>query len=187
MKDKLFIPLILGTNREGRVSLRVTKFLLSEIEKRNDIETQLFDVRDFKFPQGDYGENTKDKFPQYRDAVTRSDGLIIVTPEYNHSYPGPLKTLLDTLFPEYRNKVVGVAALSIGGWAGTRVVESLLPVLTALALVPVRPMNFPTAGENFSEEGVPKNDVNYKLAQKFLDEVVWMGSALKWGRENLDS
>lgn len=187
MKEKLFIPLILGTNREGRVSERVAKFVLSEIEKRDDIETQLFDVRDFKFPQGNYGENIKDKFPEYRDAVVRADGLVIVTPEYNHSYPGTLKILLDTLFPEYKNKVVGIAALSSGGWGGTRVVESLLPVLAALNLVPVKSMNFPKAGDNFDEEGVPKNDMNYELAQKFLDNVVWMGSALRWGRENPDS
>jgi len=60
------------------------------MELRGEIETRLYDVADFHLPQDDYGQGLKDVFPEWRDAVTKADGLVIVAPEYNHGYPGSL-------------------------------------------------------------------------------------------------
>ena len=51
------------------------------MEKRAEIETQLFDVKDFALPQDDYGTGIKDAFLNGRDAIIRADGLVIVTPD----------------------------------------------------------------------------------------------------------
>jgi len=98
---KIFIPIILGTSREGRQSEQAAKWLLEEIERRADIATTIIDVRDFAFPQDKYGESIKDQFPEYGKLVLRADGFIIVSPEYNHGYPGELKILLDMLYEQY--------------------------------------------------------------------------------------
>lgn len=155
-------------------------------EARPDIETRLFDVRDFDLPADHYGREMKDDFPEWRDAVTASDGLIIVTPEYNHGYPGSLKSVLDLLTFEYKHKAAGIVAVSAGGWGGTRVIEALVPVLRVLGLtVTSADLHFPSVKSQFDEEGEPFDTAHSERAEKFFDELVWMARALKWGRGNL--
>jgi len=188
MENKLFTPVILGTNREGRQSENVAKLLLQTMKKRKGFTTQLFDVRDFKFPQDDYGQAIKEQFPTWRDAVVRADGLVIVTPEYNHGYPGPLKSLLDTLLPEYKHKAVALVGVSAGPWGGTRAVENLLGVMRELGLVAISAnLNFPQAQELFDEKGELQDEVYVERINRFLDELEWMARVLRWGRENLES
>src|SRR4051794_2539772 len=98
--DKLNLPVVLGTNRKDRKSGHVAKWLVGEMQKRPEIETRLFDVSDFVLPQHDYGTEIKDQFPEWRDAIIQADGLVIVSPEYNHGYPGVLKSVLDLLLKE---------------------------------------------------------------------------------------
>ena len=60
------------------------------------------------------GLDIKDQFPQWRDTIIRADGLVIVTPEYNHGYPGALKSVLDLLLKEYVHKAVAFVGVSAG-------------------------------------------------------------------------
>jgi NAD(P)H-dependent FMN reductase len=185
---KLFIPALLGTNRKERRSAHVAQWLVREMSKRPDIETKLFDVQDFSLPQDDYGTQIKDSFPEWRDDVIRADGLVLITPEYNHGYPGALKSVLDLLLKEYIHKAVGLVGVSAGPWGGTRVVESLVPVVRELGLaVTFADLNFPTVQKKFDDEGNLLDTAYEKRAGDFLDELVWMSRALKWGRENLPS
>ena len=186
MEQKLFLPIILATNRNGRQSENVAKLLLKTMKGRTGVETQLFDVRDFKFPQDDYGQDIKEQFPEWRDAIIKADGLVIVTPEYNHGYPGPLKSALDLLLPEYMHKAVGLVGVSMSPWGGTRVVENLLPTMRELGLVTISAnLNFPRVHELFNEKGILKDDAYKERIANFLDELEWMAKTLKWGRENL--
>src|SRR3954471_24159214 len=100
MSAKLFIPTLLGTLRKNRESENVANWVCSKMSERDDIETQLFDVRDFHLPRDNYGTEIAGEFPEWRDAIIRADGLVIVTPEYNHGYPGTLKSVLDLLLKE---------------------------------------------------------------------------------------
>src|SRR5437762_1722856 len=95
--ERLFIPILLATNRKNRESGNVAVWVYSKMRERDEIETQFFDVQDFDLPPDDYGQEIKDRFPEWRDAIIRADGLVIVTPEYNHGYPGTLKAVLDLL------------------------------------------------------------------------------------------
>ncbi|HWN10421.1 MAG TPA: NADPH-dependent FMN reductase [Pyrinomonadaceae bacterium] len=186
--EKLILPVLLGTNRKMRQSVHAAKWLIGEIEKRGDIETRLFDAADFALPQDDYGTGLKDLFPEWRDAITQADGLIIVSPEYNHGYPGILKSILDLLLKEYIHKSVALVGVSTGPWGGTRVVEAMVPMVRELGLiVTFQDLNFPKIQTTFSVDGTLLDPAFKKRAQAFLDELVWMSRALKWGRENLPS
>ena len=188
LQSKLFLPIILGTNRKERKSVFVAKWLRGEMEKRAEIETRLFDVADFALPQDDYGTKIKDSFPEWRDAIIRADGLVIVTPEYNHGYPGALKSVLDLLLKEYIHKAVAIVGVSGGAWGGTRVIESLVPMVRELGLaVTFADLNFPKVQEKFDQHGVLLDSAYQKRVKDFLDELVWMSRALKWGREHLPS
>ncbi len=72
-ENKLFLPILLGTNRKGRQSENVAKWLFSKMNEREEIETKLFDVRDFDLPKDDYGQALKDNFPEWRDAIIKAD------------------------------------------------------------------------------------------------------------------
>jgi len=183
---KLFIPIILGTDREGRQSEKVAKYLLQKINDHPEIKTTLFDVRTVLMPMNDYGEDLKDENPSYEDLIVRSDGIIIVAPEYNHGYPGVLKSTLDLLLKEYNHKSVGLVGVSSGPFGGARVIEQLVNVVRRLGLIVHRDdLHFPNVQDLFDDNGNLLDDSFNERTDKFLDEIVWMTKTLKWGRENL--
>jgi NAD(P)H-dependent FMN reductase len=188
MEKKLFIPILLGTNRKDRQSEHVAKWLLEKTRDRAEIETQLFDVRDFHLPYDNYGQEIKDQFPEWRDAIVRADGLIIVTPEYNHGPPGSLKGVLDLLLREYIHKAVAFVAVSAQVWGGTRVIESMVNMVRELGLaVTFTDLNFPRVQDKFDAGGKLLDDAYNGRCDAFLDELTWMATTLRWGRENVPS
>jgi NAD(P)H-dependent FMN reductase len=188
MTQKLFLPVILGTPRRERQSENVANWLLKQIEKRDDIETHLFDVRDFDLPRDHYGTEIGGDFPEWRDAIRRADGLIIVTPEYNHGYPGALKSVLDLLLKEYIHKAVAFVGVSAQVWGGTRVIESMVPMVRELGLTPTfTDLNFSRVHTLFDEEGEILDPAFSGRTVAFLDELVWMATTLRWGRDNVSS
>ena len=180
----LFIPVILGTPRQGRRSEHAAAFVLSETRKRAGVETELIDVRALPLRFDDAGEQIK--IPAFSEQMRRADGIIIVTPEYNHGYPGLLKHALDTNLEEYIHKAVGVCGVSAGSFGGARVIEHLLPVLRELGLVTIfTDVNFGSVGKTFDEEGKLLDESFVKRVAKFLDELIWMSRVLRHGRENI--
>jgi NAD(P)H-dependent FMN reductase len=186
--DKLFIPILLGTPRKGRASANVARSVHSRMQQHVGIESVLFDVRDFDLPRDHYGTEIGDQFPEWRDAIIRADGLVIVTPEYNHGYPGPLKSVLDLLLKEYIHKAVALVGVSAGPWGGTRVIEACVPMVRELGLtVTFSDLNFPQAESKFDTNGNLLDTAYEKRVQGFLDELIWMSTTLKWGRKNVKS
>ena len=185
MDDKpLYIPLILGTARQGRQSEHVAHFVLSEMKKRPEIETELIDVRQLKMRLDDAGEEMKDA--GYAEKMTRADGLVIVTPEYNHGYPGLLKHALDMCLEEYIHKAVGICGVSAGTFGGARVIEQLVQVVRELGLtVSFTDVNFGQVRDAFDEKGQLKDEKYVGRVAKFLNELVWMSRVLRYGRENI--
>ena len=180
----LYIPIILGTARQGRQSEHVANFVLSEMRKRPEIETELIDVRQLKMRLDDAGEEMKD--PNYAEKMTRADGLVIVTPEYNHGYPGLLKHALDMCLEEYIHKAVAICGVSAGVFGGARMIENLLPVLRELGLVATfSDLNFGKVREAFDEQGNLKDEKYVGRLAKLLNELVWMSRVLRYGRENI--
>jgi len=184
MERPLFIPVILGTPRKGRASAAVARFVYEEARKRASVETELIDICDLKLPMDDAGEAIKDA--RFSEACARADALILVVPEYNHGYPGLLKHALDTNLKEYIHKAVGVCGVSAGGFGGTRVVQSLLPVLRELGLVTIFwDGNFSGAHKLFDDEGRLLDEAYVRRLDQFLKELVWMAKVLRHGRENV--
>src|SRR5687768_7212477 len=188
MSEKLFIPLILGTPRKNRESENVARWVSNKMQERDEIETQLFDVCDFELPRAEYGTEIAHLFPDWRDAILRADGLVIVTPEYNHGYPGSLKSVLDLLLKEYIHKAVAFVGVSSGPWGGARVIEASVPMVRELGLaVTFTDLNFPKVKTKFDDQGNLLDDAYEKRVQGFLDELVWMAATLRYGRQNIPS
>ncbi len=189
MKDQirpLFIPVILGTARQGRQSEQVANFVLAEMRKRAEIETELIDIRNLPLKLDDAGEQMKD--PAFSVTVLRADALVLVVPEYNHGYPGLLKHVLDMNLEEYIHKAVGVCGVSAGPFGGTRVIENLLPVLRELGLVTIfNDVNFGNVRKLFDENGKLLDENYVRRVDQFLVELIWMARVLRYGRENFST
>jgi NAD(P)H-dependent FMN reductase len=182
--SKLYIPVILGTARQGRQSENVARFVFEQTKKRADLETELIDVRKLAMRLDDAGEQMKDA--AFSATIERCDGLVIVTPEYNHGYPGLLKHALDMNLKEYIHKAVGICGVSAGPFGGARVIEGLLPVMRELGLVTIfEDVNFRKVGTLFDEQGNLVDQSYVRRLDKFLDELIWMARVLRNGRENV--
>jgi NAD(P)H-dependent FMN reductase len=167
----MYIPIILGTAREGRQSEKVSSFLLEEIIK-NNIESEIIDVRDYRIEATD---NTG-KSPQAQklsEKIIKADALIIVSPEYNHGYPGELKMMLDMLYKEYTNKKVGFCGVSIGGLGGARVVEQLRLISIQYGMIPIREaVYFSTVQNLFDENGKIKDESYQGKVKTLINELI---------------
>jgi NAD(P)H-dependent FMN reductase len=180
----LSIPVILGTTRKGRMSAHAAHFMVQQIERRGDIATELIDISDLPLPIDDAGEDIKDR--AFSEKMARADGLVIVTPEYNHSFPGLLKHVLDSCLKEYIHKAAGIVGVSAGAFGGVRVIQDFLPVTRELGLVNIFwDVNFGSIQNVFDGSGKLLDDAFIKRADKFLDELVWMAKTLRYGRENI--
>lgn len=184
MENPLFLPVILGTARQGRESEHAAKLVYEQTKKRAEVETELIDVRTLPMKLDDAGEQMKD--PKFSATIERCDGIIIVTPEYNHGYPGLLKHALDMNLKEYVHKAVGICGVSAGLMGGSRVIENLLPVMRELGLVTIfEDVNFGKIGTLFDERGKLLDENFIRRVDNFLNELIWMAQVLRYGRENV--
>jgi NAD(P)H-dependent FMN reductase len=180
----LSIPVILGTTRKGRMSAHAARFMLGQLEKRAGIKTELIDISKLPMPIDDAGEAIKD--PAFSEKMAMADALVIITPEYNHSFPGLLKHALDSCLKEYIHKAAGIVGVSAGPFGGVRVIQDFLPVIRELGLVNIFwDVNFGNVSNVFDESGKLLDEAFVSRADKFLNELIWMAKTLRYGRENI--
>ncbi|MBK7142752.1 MAG: NAD(P)H-dependent oxidoreductase [bacterium] len=156
------ISIILGSTREGRQGEKVAKWVQTVAASHNDASYDLLDLRDWPLPfynlavsadaaKGEYGLAMAN---QWSARIGKSDGFVIVTPEYNHGYPAVLKNSFDWLFREWNDKPVAFVGYSNGPVSGARSVEQLRQVVIALQMIPIRhDLLLPFVGKQFSETG----------------------------------
>jgi NAD(P)H-dependent FMN reductase len=181
---KLFVPVILGTVRQGRASEPVARLIHDQVAKRAGVETELIDIRRVPLPVDDAGEAIKDA--GYAASMSRADAIVIVSPEYNHGYAGLLKHVLDSCLEEYVHKAVGIVGVSAGPSGGVRTVENLLPVMRELGLVTIFwDVNFTFARKAFDAQGELLDPAFLPRIDKFLKELIWMAKTLRHGREHV--
>ncbi|MFH1471232.1 MAG: NADPH-dependent FMN reductase [Candidatus Micrarchaeota archaeon] len=161
------ISVILGTSRVGRQSEKVAKFMLSEIEKAGH-KSEIIDIHDYPLTATDNTEKSE-LAKNLESKIASADALIIVSPEYNHGYPGELKMTLDLLWEQYAKKPVGFCGVSSGMMGGVRAVEQLRLVAIQLQMIPIfQALYFPKAQELFDEDGGIKDASYHKTVQSFL-------------------
>ncbi|KKQ70844.1 MAG: NADPH-dependent FMN reductase [Candidatus Peregrinibacteria bacterium GW2011_GWC2_39_14] len=161
MIKKPFIPIVLGTAREGRQSEKVAKAVYALLKDRADMETQLIDVKDYIQGRTIPPWAGDESINPWREIVASASAFIIVTPEYNHGYPGELKILLDQEKDAYKDKSVAICSTSRGGFGGIRVIENILPVFHAIGLKLISTSISVSKVEEFPED-LAKLDEHFK-------------------------
>lgn len=166
------------------MSEHVARFVHGEAARRGGVESELIDIARLELRIDDAGEGVAGV--EFSEKMNRADGLIIVSPEYNHSFPGLLKHVLDSCLQEYIHKPAAIVGVSAGAFGGARGIQSLLPVLRELGLIGTfTDLYFGNVGKIFDESGRLLDRAFVKRTANFLDELIWMATTLRYGRENI--
>lgn len=187
MDQDIHIVVIEGTARVQRESVKASRYIADFFAKLPGVKVTFVDPVDFKLP-GD-GNDPEGKDPRYSAITAAADGFFIIVPEYNHSFPGSLKRLLDSELANYNHKPVAFAGVSNGGWGGTRAVESLVPAVRETGLVVMSwDIYFPRIQDVFDSSGamLPEFSGRYERnLGKLSDELLWFARLLKQGRSEI--
>lgn len=182
MEQKLVILVMAGTIRVQRESIKAAQFVAEIGRTYPNLQIEFVDPKDFTFP-GD-GNDPEGKDPRYSALTAKADGFFIVTPEYNHSFPGSLKRMLDSELKNYIHKPVALAGASSGAWGGVRAVEALVVSVREMGLVATfTSCYFPRVQDAFDENGKPTDERTKSAVRRAYDELIWMAKVLKTGRD----
>lgn len=129
------ILVIIGTARTESMTAQIAPLIIEQLKALGTHTITVADVADY--PQTHTLGLSDELSKQYTNLVTEAHGIIIIAPEYNHSFPGELKMLLDAADDEYAKKPVGICGVSAGPFGGVRMMQSLKPILTQLGMVPL--------------------------------------------------
>jgi len=166
------IALIYGSDREGRLCDAIADWTAAQLEQHTDYRLRRIDPIDLPEPQ------------QLREQLAQADGFVVVTPEYNHGYPAPLKALIDSAKAEWQAKPV--AFVSYGGLSGgTRAVEQLRQVFAELHAVTLRDgVSFISAWEQFDSGGNLREPARAEGSMmRMLGYLHWWLDALRSARQ----
>lgn len=148
--------LVTGTTREGSSTHSVAREAYKSF--RNVGSAELFDLHDKNVPSMTQRLSNDSSPPEdvveFKELVEWSDSIILVTPEYNHSIPGPLKNLLDYLYEEYHGKVFSYITVSAGGFGGIRCQSHLHDITLALKGRPGPSLPVSNVKDHFTEDSV---------------------------------
>ncbi|MGK5500548.1 NADPH-dependent FMN reductase [Streptomyces sp. URMC 125] len=173
-QDQYRLAVVLGSVREGRFVTTVGGWFARQASRRDDVK---LDVIDLAAPEeGGRG---------FGERIGAADAVVVVVPEYNHSFPGELKTAIDSLKPEWATKPVGFVSYG-GRGGGLRAVEQLRLVFAELHATTVREVvSFHDAWQVFGPDGEPgRPDEAARAAGALLDQLAWWALALRRARED---
>jgi NAD(P)H-dependent FMN reductase len=155
------------------------------------VQAELLDLKEWSFSSYAHRESPVLAEKTYEEGslarrwshkIGSLDGFVIITPEYNHGYPGSLKNAIDQIYPAWNHKPV--AFVSYGGLAGgARAVEQLRQVAVELRMVPTRDeVNIRLVGFVADDRGWPKDELYRKRATAMLNDLLWWTHVTKDGR-----
>ena len=181
-----YIPVILGSVRRNRETVKVARFVLDLMKDLPCVTAELLDLKSLNLPMMEERLRFRDDPPpalsEFSGRISRADAIVIVTPEYNSGYPGVLKNALDYLHDEWHNKVVGF--VSYGSAGGVRAVEQLRLVFAELEVATVRAQVFlPLATEFENYRAFKPTAGKAEQLDRVLGQVLSWGAAFKSLRE----
>ncbi|MCU1501828.1 MAG: NADPH-dependent reductase [Ilumatobacteraceae bacterium] len=179
------VALIVGSTRDGRFGHVIGAWFARRALRRDDIDLDVIDLVDIELP----GRHTRERstaVEEYIARLDRADAFVVVTPEYNHSYPASLKHAIDLVHAEWQRKPV--AFVSYGGLSGgLRAVEHLRQVFAEVHAATMRDtVSFHNPWPQFDETGELRDAATTDAAEAavttMLDQLVWWADALRTAR-----
>ena len=182
MKETFNLALIYGSAREDRFCDTVADWAIKILKTDPDLSVDIIDPAKLDLPSRHVG-NAHPGVAELQSALAEADAFIIVTPEYNHSFTGELKLLIDAAKPEWRRKPL--AFVSYGGMSGgLRAVEQLRLVFAELHVVTMRDVvSFANVWDQFDQNGYPIDKAGSEAALKHMvNDLKWWARTLREDR-----
>ncbi|SCG37450.1 NADPH-dependent FMN reductase [Micromonospora humi] len=173
------LAVITASVRPDRIGPTVTRWLLRRLDG-HPADVDHIDLADLDLPGDLAGGGDAERFTK---RIAHADAFVVVTPEYNHGYPGPLKTALDTAYVEWRAKPLGFVSYG-GASGGLRAVEQLRAVLAELHVSTVRTgVMIPDVHAAFDEHGELRRPERAEAGLAgMLRQLDWWARTLRRGR-----
>ncbi|WP_280267909.1 NADPH-dependent FMN reductase [Nocardia wallacei] len=179
--NPLRLAVITASIRDGRFGPTVGSWFATHAATHEDLVVDHIDLADHPLPSvlSEHPEPAMDEVTRRLDAA---DAFVVVTPEYNHSFPASLKALIDWHYTQWQAKPVGF--VSYGGMGGgLRAVEQLRLVFAELHATTVRDtVSFHNAWDKFADNGTPLDSGAEGAAKGMLDQLVWWAHTLRDAR-----
>ena len=188
---KLKIAIVISTTRATRFGHKPAQWVKEIAARRDDIEAEIVDLRDYPMPFFDevasnaWVPSQNEVAQRWQKKVAEFDGYIFVTAEYNHGVSAVLKNALDYAYPEWVKKPAGF--VGYGSVGGARAIEQLRLVLAELQMATIRTGVY-IQGADFMavwKEGKELKDISYLQTgvKDLLNQLVWWTKALKTARD----
>ncbi|MCL4423197.1 MAG: NAD(P)H-dependent oxidoreductase [Actinobacteria bacterium] len=184
--DRPVLEILICSTRPGRVGLPVAEWFSEEAKAHGAFAVELIDLAEVNLPFLDepshprLGQYLHEHTKTWSATISRADAIVMVVPEYNFGFNAVTKNAIDYLHHEWHYKPIGF--VSYGGVAaGTRAVQMLKQVVTALRMVPVyESVNIPFVQQLFDDAGLlHANETMGSAADAMLDELLHLHSALR--------
>ena len=180
----LRLTVLVGSTREGRFGPTIATWFAQLARAHGEFDVRVVDLAEADLPAVMPASWSSPAISAYARCVEGTDAFVVVTPEYNHSYPAPLKQAIDLVSGPWSARPVGF--VSYGGLSGgLRAVEHLRQVIAEIHAVGIRDtVSFHGASRQFGPDGQPLDAVGpAQAATKLLDQLAWWAEALRDARE----
>ncbi len=181
MTDRWRLAVVVGSVRRERIGDAVARWFVDVVRQdaSPDVEVDVIDLAQLHLPADLGGGGDTELFAE---RIDRADAVVVVTPEYNRGYPGPLKTAIDSVLVPWNAKPIGFVAYG-GVSGGSRAVEQLRPVFAELHAVTVQAVvTVPYAWDAIDADGVLRAPRAVSAAAAMLGQLTWWARALRDAR-----
>jgi NAD(P)H-dependent FMN reductase len=178
----LRVAVIIGSTREARVGDGIGRRFAARARQRDGLAVHVLDLVDYDFPAR-YPVTPTPSMTDFVAEVSRAEAFVVVTPEYNRSFPASLKQAIDYAYDEWRAKPVGFVSYGCQS-GGLYAVEHLRTVFTELHVVTVRDevrFDLMTGGVDGPADPFHAAVAAHSAAA-LLDQLTWWGLALRDAR-----
>jgi NAD(P)H-dependent FMN reductase len=187
MSDPVRLAVIIASTRHGRFGPVAATWFAHQASRRGNLRVDLVDLAEAQLPQTltDAHEPVPAAVRDLAPRLAAAEGFVVVTPEYNRSFPAPLKTAIDWFYEEWQAKPVTFVAYGRDS-GGLHAVGQLREIFTELHAVTIRDaVTLPCYWDLFAADGSwPRHSADCNVTVKtVLDQLTWWAYALRDARE----
>lgn len=188
-QEKKNFGIIVGSLRKDSYNRKIANFIMKTYAELANFE--LIEIKNFPLFNEDLEANVPDVVLKARAAIKSKDGIIIVTPEYNHSIPGGIKNALDWFSRDdycMMKKPYFIMGASMGTMGTARSQDHIRQVLNSGAFqmysLPNNEFLFATVQDKLDEEGNLIDAYALNKLSKRINEFIKFTDVVQTSLEN---
>ena len=177
------IAIVVGSLREGSINRKIARSMCAM--RGDGLECRMIEIGDLPLYNQDYDSAAEqpEAYVRFRDEVSKADGILFCTPEYNRGVPGVLKNAIDVGSRPYGKSVwnkkpaaiISASPGAIGGFGANHQLRQACVFLDMPVMQQPEAYLGHVSDDSFDSDGYlkdgPLKDIVAKLAHAFHDWV----------------